>query len=428
MEFEIGNIILSIAQTILRGIVGILLAGIVAAAFAFLAVRFKWLFKLAQPVLSVMRSVPVVSFILLALIYLHREMIPLLIAFLMMFPLLAENLAKGLLNLQTEPAALAKVFGIKGKNKFWHIQYPQLKPYVFSGLSSAMGFGWRAIIMGEVLAQTVDGIGSRMKEAQAANDTVTLLVWTLAAILISYLFDKGIGRLEKLRPPLFYPSVVQSIERESYNLSLSDISFAYKDKVVLQGITRRFEPMTIYGISGPSGCGKTTLLKLAAGLLQPDCGSVKGIPSGGTAFVFQDTTLLPHLTALENIMLPLTNSFYSKDKAKEIAYQTLEAMRIAACKDSLPSQLSYGQQQRIAIARALAFPSPVLLMDEPFKGLDETLVHSIIAYIREQQALAPRTIIFTTHKPKELEMLADETEEKTIFEADFKQEYGNNDI
>ena len=73
-----------------------------------------------------------------------------------------------------------------------------------------------------------------------------------------------------------------------------------------------------------------------------------------------------------------------------------------------PKELSYGQQQRIAIARALAYPSPHLLMDEPFKGLDEAISHRIIERIREKQMKEERIILFTSHNPDEIRLLADE--------------------
>ena len=92
-------------------------------------------------------------------------------------------------------------FRIGKMNRFLHVIYPQLRPFLFSGLASATGFGWRAIIMGEVLSQCAWGIGSEMKKAQNFIAVPELLAWTIAAIIISILFDKGIGRLAKITPP-----------------------------------------------------------------------------------------------------------------------------------------------------------------------------------------------------------------------------------
>jgi ABC-type nitrate/sulfonate/bicarbonate transport system permease component len=141
---------LSLLVTLLRGLVGMLLSLGLAVVFSFLFVRSKWLYELFRPIFAFMRSVPVISFILLALIFMHAEGIPLLIGFLVMFPLLTENLMNGLQNLDSGLNRLSDQFLIGRRNHLCLITYPQLKPFLYSGLASAMGFGWRAIIMGEV--------------------------------------------------------------------------------------------------------------------------------------------------------------------------------------------------------------------------------------------------------------------------------------
>ena len=166
----------SIFATVLRGISGILLSLAAAILAAFLFARYELLYELFRPLLTIMRSVPVISFILLALIFLDPEGIPLMIAFLTMFPLLAENLTKGIINLKPGLSLMASQFRISRKNKLIHIYYPQLKPFLFSGLVSAIGFGWRAIIMGEVLSQCAFGIGGEMKRAQLFISVPELII------------------------------------------------------------------------------------------------------------------------------------------------------------------------------------------------------------------------------------------------------------
>ena len=197
--FATGTFYKSIFATVLRGISGILLSFAAAITAAFLFARYELLYELSRPLLTIMRSVPVISFILLALIFLDPEGIPLMIAFLTMFPLLAENLTKGIINLNPGLSIMADQFRISRKNKLMHIFYPQLKPFLFSGLTSAIGFGWRAIIMGEVLSQCAFGIGGEMKRAQLFISVPELIAWTIIAILISFFFDKGINLLSKVK-------------------------------------------------------------------------------------------------------------------------------------------------------------------------------------------------------------------------------------
>ncbi|MDL2266099.1 ATP-binding cassette domain-containing protein [Parabacteroides sp. OttesenSCG-928-G07] len=404
----IGKLLLSIRfyvsllVTLLRGLAGMLLSLGLVVVFSFLFVRAKWLYELFRPILAFMRSVPVISFILLALIFMHAEGIPLLIGFLVMFPLLTENLMNGLQNLDPGLNRLSDQFLIGHRNHQLLITYPQLKPFLYSGLASAMGFGWRAIIMGEVLAQTTFGIGGEMKKAQSFIDVPELIVWTLIAVFIGYLSDKGIGRLSRLKFPLHF--VRSTPEKESLRLSSQHIRLKgveYRYGVFY--VNYEFQQGKIYGISAPSGAGKTTLLNLISGILTPTAGTVVMDRSYGVAFVFQELALLDELTAIENVMLPLAQN-HTKAMSAQLAAEMLKEMDMEALSDKYPEELSFGQQQRVAIARALAYPSPFLFMDEPFKGIDDSTRNKIINYIKEQQSVKQQIVIFTSHQSEELEL------------------------
>jgi NitT/TauT family transport system ATP-binding protein len=158
-------------------------------------------------------------------------------------------------------------------------------------------------------------------------------------------------------------------------------------------------------IIGPSGCGKSTFLRVASDLLEPLGGSltVLGGPASearrrrDVAFVFQDATLLPWRTAIENVLLPLhVGGTHSREKA-ESAEHFLELMGIAALKHRYPSQLSGGQRQRVAIARALISKPRILLMDEPFGALDEITRDRLNDELLKLWRDTHTTILFVTH-------------------------------
>lgn len=403
------NFYLSVLATFGRGIIGLILSVVLALGAALLFARNETVYGLFKPLLTLMRSVPVISFILLALLFLQPEQIPFIIAFLTMFPLLSENLTKGFLHLRPELLVMGRVFQINNVNRYTQIIYPQLKPFLFSGLASAAGFGWRAIIMGEVLSQCTLGIGSEMKRAQTFIDVPELLAWTFVAIAISFTFDRGLDALSHISYPIRYKAVQTGQEQPlAEPIELINVSFSYGKRTVLKSFSQRFEQGHIYGLSASSGWGKTTLLNLINGTLKPSAGKIEKQYTHGIASVFQEPYLVKHLSALENIALPLA-SFYTKEKATQIATYFCKLMELGEVAHYLPDALSYGQQQRVAIARALAFPSPLLLMDEPFKGLDEPLAARIILQIRKQHTNNKQTIIFVSHQPDTLTMLADET-------------------
>lgn len=397
-----SGFLVSIGTTCLRACVGLLLSLAAASITAFLLNRSEAIRFLFMPWLSLLRSVPVISFILLALIFLNPEMIPLLIAFLTMYPLLTENLLKGLMNRRDSWKMLARQFHLNAWNRLFQINYPQLKPYLFSGLASAVGFGWRAIIMGEVLSQCVDGIGKRMKEAQVFIDVPELIAWTLVAIVLSWLTDKLISRLSDWQPSVRYRHSaveLQAVSLQPNDICLTDVSYSYG----VHHMNIILKAGKIYALSAPSGQGKTTLLQLLNGTLRPISGEISCLP-GQTANLFQEPTLLPQLTAKENIMLGGA-AYYDRAILEQQSLRLLAAFQLEKRAEMYPAALSYGQQQRVALARALMFPAGLLLLDEPFNGLDVELRQLVARFLVEWQQEKQATVVFSSHHADEIKAM-----------------------
>ena len=176
------------------------------------------------------------------------------------------------------------------------------------------------------------------------------------------------------------------------------ISKSYKEVPVLLDFSLVLPEQGIIGISGPSGCGKTTFLHIMAGLIIPDSGSIQGIEDKRTGVVFQEDRLLPWLTAQENINLIVKNSALTK--------QWLDAIQLSDKADSYPSELSGGMKRRLALVRALAFDCDLLLMDEPFQGLDDVLKETMYQLVRDAALTKP--VVLVSHDMGELHDLADQ--------------------
>ena len=161
-------------------------------------------------------------------------------------------------------------------------------------------------------------------------------------------------------------------------------------------------------ILGPSGCGKTTFLKLLAGLLPAPEGAIAaegedGIAAGSrpdVSFVFQEPRLLPWLRVIENLTLPLKDKFAGHE-ALARARRFLKLVSLEEKEDSFPNQLSGGERQRAAIARAFAYPSRLLLMDEPFQSLDIPLRLELMEMTLSLLQEDPRLVVMVTHDPRE---------------------------
>src|SRR5690606_5140812 len=185
-----------------------------------------------------------------------------------------------------------------------------------------------------------------------------------------------------------------------------------REVTVLDGVDLRVEPREFVAVVGPSGSGKTTLLGLLAGLDRPTSGTVRldGVDLGtldedGRArlraekvgFVFQTFQLLPTLTALENVLVPLELAGAADGRARERAVSLLERVGLGDRMDHYPAQLSGGEQQRVAIARAFANEPKILFADEPTGNLDAETGATIVELLFELNRESTTTVVLVTH-------------------------------
>jgi putative ABC transport system ATP-binding protein len=200
--------------------------------------------------------------------------------------------------------------------------------------------------------------------------------------------------------------------------------------IQLEGVTRRFEGRTgvtalddtsltiprgqMVSIVGPSGSGKSTLLNLIGALDRPTSGDIRvdneslsrlsdddrtRVRRDKIGFIFQFFNLLPTLSCLENVGLPLHLRGWARKKVDERARELLELVHLSDRLDHLPDQLSGGQRQRVAIARALSIYPPILLADEPTGNLDTRTGQEILVLIRDLHTRFGATIVMVTHDP-----------------------------
>lgn len=158
-------------------------------------------------------------------------------------------------------------------------------------------------------------------------------------------------------------------------------------------------------ILGPSGCGKTTLLRLISGLLKPAAGEIRiegppALQKPALSFVFQEPRLFPWLSVLENASLPLLQTM-EKTQAEKRAFYFLERFFLEDKARAYPDELSGGQQQRASIARAFAYPAPLLFLDEPFQSLDLVLRLELMSTVLTLLQEESRILIMVTHDPRE---------------------------
>jgi iron(III) transport system ATP-binding protein len=194
----------------------------------------------------------------------------------------------------------------------------------------------------------------------------------------------------------------------------------YGDVVAVDGITMDFGKGTVTTLLGPSGCGKTTTLRCVAGLEKPDKGVISiddatvfsqdaNVPpeKRKVGIVFQSYAIWPHMTVFDNIAFPLKIRHVSRQDMDQKVRKMMDMVRLTGMGERPATQVSGGQQQRIALARALVFDPEVLLLDEPLSNLDTSLRDIVRVEFREIQRSLGITTIYVTHDQTEALSISD---------------------
>jgi putative spermidine/putrescine transport system ATP-binding protein len=199
-------------------------------------------------------------------------------------------------------------------------------------------------------------------------------------------------------------------------LSMDGVTKAYADVQAVDDVSLDVQPGEFLTLLGPSGSGKTTTLRIIAGFIRPDAGTVfldgrdlTRVPpyKRDIGMVFQNYALFPHMRAAQNLAFPLEMRRTPKDEIRRLVEDALRLVRLEGLGERYPRQLSGGQQQRVALARAIVFRPAVLLMDEPLGALDKKLREALQLEIIQLSRRLGVTSIYVTHDQEEALALSD---------------------
>ncbi len=181
---------------------------------------------------------------------------------------------------------------------------------------------------------------------------------------------------------------------------VSSLSKAYGSTVVLDGLSADFPASAVSVVLGPSGCGKTTLLNILAGLDTEYHGQVQGFDDARPSYAFQEDRLLPWLSALDNIGFVLA-PFMDQTERNRSAMDALSSVGLEREAGLKPAALSGGMRKRVALARAFAYPSDLLFLDEPFSSLDLKTRIAIMDLFLDLRKRSGKTAVLVTHDVRE---------------------------
>ena len=446
-----GDFYLNVLWTVLRTVLGIVISFGLGVLFAVLANRSEPLREFLRLPVSFFKSIPVMAIIIYVILVVKSDWVAVVVCFLMCFPIAYTNMLNGLEALNQKYIELGRMLGLKGRQMVKYIIRPSLDTQIRTALSLITSMSWKVVVASEVLAIPKHSIGYQMLNSKYYLETADLFAYMIVLIVLSFGMEKLVDRISGMDPIRLSRAVTKDAARAGAALAsagtasvvFTDVTktFANEDgseSKALADFTCSFEN-GVTAVLGPSGRGKTTMARLIAGLIVPDQGEVELSDAAKVGYLFQEDRLLPWLNVRANMLLGClagNASGMCSDASADAGSETVETcsaigsgavseskrigletavveaakkLEIEDALDMMPHELSGGMAHRAALGRTLLFGGDVLILDEPFRGLDEELRDRIIERISGE--LRPeghdRTVILITHDEELAERLAD---------------------
>lgn len=400
--------LLSIATSLGTMLLGLVLGVIFGCTFGALSHRFSLFDEIFSPFVATLKSIPVASFVVLLLIWAGPTMLSCYICLLIVFPTIYVSVKGALESTDCRMLDMAKVYGMKTGGKITYIYKSSLAPFLDSGLKIAVGMGIKSAVAAEIIGLPSHTLGERLYLSKVSLETADLFAWTLTIIIIGFLLEKAVLFAWRKYAAYYPVPRVRYTKRPEHSdegvFLFSKVSKSYGDEKVVNNKSFSFEFGKNYCLMGPSGCGKTTLLSLMMGTLKTDDGFLKGDMISGNATtgdivfsaVFQENRLMEDANGVVNVMAATGVS--EKDAREGLGRLLGEEYIYKPVRD-----LSGGQKRRICIVRAVMAASDIIVLDEPFTGLDGEAVENAVNYILENKH--GRTIVMSTHLEAEARMM-----------------------
>jgi NitT/TauT family transport system permease protein len=432
----------TILYTLLRISAGFFLAFIFGVLLGALAWRFGLFATFFDPAVLFVKSVPIVCFIVLLLIWFGSPLISASAVFLVAFPAVYFAVAEGLRAQDGRLLEMLRVFRVSARRRLLVFYWPTILQFLSATSRVEVGMAWKSGVAAELIGLPLGSIGERIYQSKILLSSVDLFAWTLVIVAAALVCEKlfllalrlsaqAAWRLALPRCPRAARRAESSVVDERLDVGhvqpsaadgrssiaaeqpdagrvqpvvISNLRKSFGEKrdarVVISDFSAILKPGGRYVLNSSSGGGKTTLLRLIAGLSVPDSGTIRGV--GPLAMVFQEARLFEQRSAVDNLRLIVGR------KCDEARIRALLGALLPVESLGQPvAELSGGMRRRVELCRALVANSQLLLLDEPFAGLDDASHVAARAFLLTQ--LKGRTLLLATHDLEDAKALAAET-------------------
>ncbi len=415
-----GDFWLDVAWTGFRVILGILISFVLGVAAAALSSRNDIVRDFLRVPVNFFKSIPVMAIIIYVILVVRSDWVAVVVCFLMCFPIVYTNMYNGIISLDRKQLELGWTLGLPRLKMIRFIIMPALNQSIKTSMSLIAAMSWKVVVASEVLAIPGHSIGYEMLNSKYYLNTADLFAYMVVLIVLSLLLEQGVDRLTDLHTG----RLSRALERAAGNspressldygvclIELKDISKTYVntegDSVkVFDGFNASFGP-GVTAVLAPSGKGKTTLADMIEGLEQPDSGEITyGTGRIRAAYLFQEDRLLPWFNVRDNMLLSMVGSNLHENPMEDLL-EMAEKLEIRDALQMMPEELSGGMAHRAALGRTMLYGGNVLILDEPFRGLDQDTKDRLIQRLygefkrdpsgEEEGSFLFRTVILITH-------------------------------
>ena len=416
-----GDFYLNVLWTVIRTVLGIVISFGLGVVFSVLAFRSMPLREFLTLPVNFFKSIPVMAIIIYVILLVKSDWVAVVVCFLMCFPIAYTNILNGLEALDIKNIELSGMLKLSSRQRERYIIRPSLDTQIKTALSLITAMSWKVVVASEVLAIPKHSIGYQMLNSKYYLETADLFAYMIVLIVLSLLMEKLVGCISAAEPVKLSKAVIREAakaplyksEQGSCEVVLSHVTKSFinedgSESEALSDFSHTFGK-GITALLGPSGRGKTTIARLVSGLIQPDKGTVDAGSSERTGYLFQEDRLLPWLNVRANMLLACLSGNAAGADPDEAVKEMAAKLEIEDALEMMPYELSGGMAHRVALGRTLMYGGNVLILDEPFRGLDEELTDRITERIAGE--LKPsdhdRTVILITHDENLAENLAD---------------------